>query len=169
MLIVRRNHVLARMSVLASAPAVAMRRDAGYLPRRAGGSKLPPGIKQSVEPTDPNKPPDKDRDLFDFYRWHFQRVTTADPDEMLKLVMLAERDLWTFGHTGQSTAERHAARNRSILSSKYRGQPPALVAALEDCASSHVQKLRKANGLNPSTGLPEERHATPSARMPVAA
>lgn len=155
MLIARRNHVLARMSVLASVSAKAMRRDAGYLPRKAGGSKLPPGLKMSVEPTDPDRPPDKDRDLFDFYVWHFKRVT--DADELLKVVMLAERDLWGFQHTGETTAEVHRARNRSILSSKYQDVPPEVVAAIERCSNAHVRKQRSLNGLDPLTARPVER------------
>jgi len=141
------------MAVLSGAPAgTAMQgrdRTPARLVKEPGKSKLPPGIRLDIEPTDPTKPPDRDHSLHDFYRWHFQRA--RDYTELWKLVQLAERDLWDYAHTGQSTADRDSGRNRSILSSKYKGQPPAIVAALERCTSAHVQKLRKANGLHPTT------------------
>lgn len=141
------------MIVLSGAPAgTAMQgkdRAPVRLHKEPGKSKLPPGIRLDVLPTDPTKPPDRDRSLHDFYRWHFARVKNFT--ELWKLVQLAERDLWDYAHTGETTKEKHAGRNRSILSSKYKDQPPAVVAALEDCTSAHVQKLRKANGLDPTT------------------
>jgi hypothetical protein len=73
----------------------------------------------------------------------------------VKLVMLAERDLDRRLRTGESTVELHRGRNRSILSAKYVDQPPAVVAAIEECTSKHVQTWRRANGLHPQTGRHE--------------
>lgn len=147
MLKARRNLALNKMMALSGASANPLTR-----PRITSGkaeSQIPAGV--SLKPTN-GGPPDRDRSLYDFYRWHFERVD--DVEELSKLVQLAERDLHDYTHTGESTAERHRARNRSILSSKYRGQSPEVVAAIEKCGHAHVRKLRKENGLDPLTAVP---------------
>lgn len=150
LLVTRRDAALNRMRVLSEANASGA---LSPLPGgRKGGSGPPPGvnldrIRSQVEC------PDKDRSLFDFYAWHFTRC--KDAVELAKLCFLAERDLDTRSRTGVSTEDLHRARNRSILSSKYRAQPPSVVAACEGCSEPHVRVWRKQNGLNATTGMPE--------------
>lgn len=152
LLVARRDRALARMSTISEAPGSRpLNRERMQAPS-GGGSKPPPGVNfdriRSVKEC-----PDKDRSLRDFWAWQFAHAKHLD--DLPVLCALAERDLESRAHTGMSTAERHRARNRSILASRYYDQPPEVVAAFEDCTEKHVRVRRRANGMNPKTGRPE--------------
>lgn len=152
LLVARRDNALNRLRVISEARASgAMKPDRGG--RSAGTTSSPPPGVNLDRIRSQQECPDKDRSLFEFYAWHFTRCKSAD--ELVKLCFLAERDAEERTRTGVPTAERHRARNRSILSSKYRGQPPSVVAACERCTEAHVRIHRKANGLNATTAAPE--------------
>lgn len=154
LLIARRDNALNRLRVISEARASgAMKPDRGG--RSAGTTSRPPPGVNLDRIRSQQECPDKDRSLFEFYAWHFTRC--CDADELVKLCFLAERDAEERTRTGVPTAERHRARNRSILSTRYVDQKPEVVAACEDCTEAHVRKHRRANGLNPKTG----RHERP--------
>lgn len=145
---IRRDRALNALRVLSEANASgAMRPDRGG---RVTGTRSspPPGVNLD-RILSQRECPDKDRSLFEFYAWQFARC--ADPVDLVKLCFLAERDLERRQRTGEPTADRHRARNRSILSSKYKGVPPVVVAAIEECTDTHVRNHRRANGLHPLT------------------
>jgi len=66
----------------------------------------------SEAPSDPNRPPPKDRSLYDWYRWQFERADLDDVDHVNKLLFLAERDFNARSRQGPTVptlAERRVA------------------------------------------------------------
>lgn len=107
------DDVLARLSVLSEASASTLE------PRTSGGksdSKAPSGVseKRRIVATDPNRPPPKERSLFDWYSWMFAHTDPEDHEKRLKLWLQAERDyysrtLCSSGHFTPRLAERRSA------------------------------------------------------------
>jgi hypothetical protein len=99
--------VLARLSTLSEANA------SNFEPRTSHGkssSKVPAGVSEA--PSDPNRPPPKDRSLYDWYRWQFERADLDDVDHVKKLLFLAERDFNARSRQGPTVptlAERRVA------------------------------------------------------------
>lgn len=66
---------------------------------------------------------------------------------------------------GRVAAKDARARDRRITSAKvYRGRRPEFVAYVEGCTVETVERVRRAKGLDPATGLkpkPAERPITP--------
>jgi hypothetical protein len=149
-LIVRRDRALARMAVISEANA-----SRAFTPDRGGrphsGSAPPPGVNLERVRSQAECP-DKDASLYHFYVWQFAR---AKPEDLATLCFLAERDTDERLGAGVTQTNLSRARSRSILSSKYRGQPAEVVAAVERCSVMHVRRHRKANGMNPNTGVME--------------
>lgn len=83
--------VLAKLSMLSEVSA------AGLEPHTSQGkssSKVPSGVGDEVQRSDPDRPPPKERSLFDWYVWKFQRHQD-DPKRLISLLLLAERDYLT--------------------------------------------------------------------------
>jgi hypothetical protein len=103
--------VLARLSTLSEASASTLE------PRTSHGkssSKAPPGVpeKRAITATDPDLPPPKERSLYDWYRWQFERADLADVEQVNKLLFLAERDFNARSRQGPTVptlAERRVA------------------------------------------------------------
>jgi hypothetical protein len=55
----------------------------------SGESAIPAGVRLDL---DPNRPPPKERSLYDWYRWMFDHVDPDDVDRLNSLLFLAERD-----------------------------------------------------------------------------
>ena len=71
-----------------------------------------------------------------------------------QLLQVAERDL-RMAQTGATRSPRRvdAARDARIVSYRlHGGNPPEWVAFVEDVSASHVEKVRKREGLDPRTG-----------------
>lgn len=101
--------VLARLSTLSEASA------SNLEPRTSHGkssSKAPAGVSRRIDPTDPNRPPSKERSLFDWYVWKFAHTAPDNYDELLTLWLMAERDFHARSRQGPTTptlAERRAS------------------------------------------------------------
>jgi hypothetical protein len=101
--------VLGRLSTLSEANA------SNLEPRTSHGkasSKVPAGVPDRVTPTDPHRPPPKERSLYDWYRWQFARVDPGDVDQINKLLFFAERDFNARSRQGPTVptlAERRVA------------------------------------------------------------
>lgn len=103
--------VLARLSTLSEANA------SNLEPRTSHGkssSRAPAGVSSRIAPTDPDRPPPKERSLFDWYSWMFDHTDPGDVDRLLKLWLQAERDyysrtLCSGGHFTPRLAERRSA------------------------------------------------------------
>lgn len=101
--------VLARLSTLSEAGASSLE------PRTSHGkssSKVPGGVRSTIAPPDPDRPPPKERSLYDWYRWQFDRVDLDDVDHVNKLLFLAERDFNARSRQGPTVptlAERRVA------------------------------------------------------------
>ena len=108
--------VLARLSTLSEAKA------SNLEPRTSHGasdSRAPAGVaeRRRIQPTDPDRPPPKERSLYDWYRWKFDHTDPEDQDQLLRLWLGAERDYHTrvlnFADDRRGSLEL-AQRRRSI-------------------------------------------------------
>lgn len=83
------REVLAKLSTLSEANA------SNLEPRTSGSKSLsrpPAGVssKRALAPTDPDRPPPKERSLYDWFCWKFQHADPADHEHLEKLVQLAD-------------------------------------------------------------------------------
>jgi hypothetical protein len=149
----RRRRILARMSVLASAPAARLSHSRRSPTKPT--SAPPPGTYDQDDLTVKRTgPPSKDRSLFDHYAYRF-REAGNDYWQTQRLCAQAEHDYacevcanvlpWN---------EDGPAKDARILSN-YEGQPPWVVATWEDCTPEHVVRLRRLSELDPATGSPD--------------
>lgn len=159
--------VLAKLSMLSEVSAASLE------PHTSGSateSSVPGGVSQgdAITPTDPDRPPPKERSLFDWYVWKFQRHAD-EPERLVSLLLLAERDYLSRRfhvarsielRSGQLTendvmdggkAERAAAER---VCEWYVGLSPLAVAIEENVTEAWVKKARRQNGRNPDDGRP---------------
>lgn len=131
-------------------------------------SSPPAGVseKARITPTDPDKPPPKDRSLYDWYVWQFAR-SVSEPQRLVGLLLLAEREYMErtvfearrIGlRKGELTdndikdggsAEREMARR---VIEWYEGRSALEVAVLEYASEAWVRKVRRLAGRNPEDG-----------------
>lgn len=104
--------VLARLSTLSEASA------SNLEPRTSGGksdSKPPAGVAQRITTTDPDRPPPKERSLFDWYSWMFAHTDPDDSERLLKLWLQAERDYFSRTLVGASKIKPRLAERRTAV------------------------------------------------------
>jgi hypothetical protein len=151
-LAVRRNQVLAALSVLSDA---ACSQWVGY---RDAKGKAKGNKSESKEPTSaggslyvqwretfdvdwPDVPDDPDQAALD---WCYDRA--------YRLVMQAEADLhWATGKLDTTTTGDPVARDKRIVKA-YEGRPAVEVAHLERCSTASVRAIRRQFGRDPLTG-----------------
>jgi hypothetical protein len=125
--------------------------------------QIPQGVR--IGRANPDRPPSKDRSLYDFYAWHFARART---DHQRRLFLfLAETDLDQRRHKPpeQMTAlgshlgrEVGDERDHRIIS-WYEGISALEVAVLESahagyCSEANVRKVRSERRRDQNTGHP---------------
>lgn len=157
--------LLARLSTLSDAPA------SNLDPKTSHGSsdgKVPSGIneKSRIRATNPNRPPPKERSLFDWYAWQFARAGD-DYDRLLSLYLLGEREYMerSFADanrislrkgelTENDVQDGGAAERESAVRivEWYEGLSAQEVAINERQSEAWVRKARLAHGRNPETG-----------------
>lgn len=173
--------VLARLSVLPEAPAggaiarvapedlprdARPERDRGFnrpSPKPHHESSIPSGV--SLRERDPNQPPPKERSLYDWYRWMFERHAT-EGGRLLSLYLLAEREylervdrdaceekaqkgsITAYSEEGYFVEGVHALR----VIEWYEGVHPRDVATAEGQTESWVRKIRRLHERNPEDG-----------------
>jgi hypothetical protein len=171
--------VLARLSTLSEAkasrqPERAVPSQVTGLKRGQMGQKQPTGHFESGIPAgvrldlDPDRPPPKERSLFDFYVWHFSRADPEDHDRLLNLWLLAERDYHAralhiprrvavrsgedaIGKLSGEAAEREAAKRVVEL---YEGRSAEEAAVFEYTTVQVIHKARKMHKRNLDDGRP---------------
>ncbi len=159
--------VLARLSTLSEAKA------SNLEPRTSHGasdSRAPAGVaeRRRLQPTDPDRPPPKERSLFDFYVWEFAHADPDDRAELFNLWLLAERDYHArvlhiprrvavrSGEDAKGTisgaeAEREAAKRVVEL---YEGRSAEEAAVFEYTTVGVIHKARKMHKRNTDDGRP---------------
>jgi hypothetical protein len=162
--------VLAQLATVSEAPA------SSFEPRTSHGSsssKVPPGTAAATPLTaaDPDRPPDKERSLHDWWHWRFTKAIVKGESEfqVYRLCLLAERDYVNRRYhiedsvrlrSGELTdndvqdggaAERSAAERVVDL---YEGMPAVEVAVHEYATEEWVKKARRQHGRDPQSGRP---------------
>lgn len=150
----RIQNVLAQMSKLSEVRAASIGKGRGGESDRVG----PQGTDQSLRPAKADRPPSKDRSLFDWYAFHFAKAT-ADAGRRV-LLWMAESDLKTrlYGATGGDVAPSGERRDERIVA-WYEGSHPLEAAMLEShhggyCSEQNVREVRRRARRNPETGAP---------------
>lgn len=105
-------------------------------------SSPPPGARPDLEP---GKPPPKDRSLYEWYSWHFDRALNDDRRRLL--CYLAERDYARVVHKppqprGKTGPEDERTGMKRIVE-WYEGVDALEVAVLEGINVHHVYKARR--------------------------
>jgi len=148
-LALRRNALLARMSVLADAPGRAGF-TATYLPQAKATSKAPPPVhsvyahwRDEFDVNWPAVPDDPDQDAIE---WCYERAE--------KLVEQAEADLdRELGRLRYEPEETGLVLSRRIVK-ECEGDSLIRVAARFQCTIRHVRWLRRLRDRDPQTGRP---------------
>jgi hypothetical protein len=149
----RRRRVLAKMQLLSESPGASIVVTHGLRTKKT--SKPPSGVRLNDEQRE--GAPDKNRSLFDHYRWRFAHAPSYDAQ--LLLCALAERDyLEAARGNRRPTAEDKLERDRRILR-EYEGVRALEAAVLERVSESHVQKLRRGELRDAKYGLAPESAA----------
>lgn len=162
--------VLAKLSTLSEVPAASV----DITQAKAAERDLPAGVSERQR--DPDRPPSKERSLYDYYAWVFARAHTDH--ERRTWLYLAETDLNVRQHRapfereeytthkdrgrviGQGLADQEGARNRRNrrILDWYEGLP-ALMAALAESAhgghvsEANVRQVRIRDRRDPETGI----------------
>lgn len=176
--------VLARLSTLTEAPAAGtlvstappatlpkeQRRESdckAKAPKRHHESGIPVGV--SLVDRDPDRPPSKDRSLFDYYAWQFARLDLeTQPLRAHLMILLANRDYTArlypdshrealrsgalLGDNAEGDIAEEAAIRRVVA--EYLGFSALEVAVLEYTTEEWVKKARRILKCDVDTGRP---------------
>lgn len=162
--------VLTDLATLSEAPA------SNFEPRTSHGSsssKVPNGVSErlNLHDLDRDRPPSKERSLYDWWTWRFAKAVTDGESEfdLYRLALIAERDyasrrfhspdrmalragqLDDRDATDGGAAERAAAQRVVDL---YEGVPAVEVAVHEYATEAWVKKARRQHGRQPQDGRP---------------
>jgi hypothetical protein len=180
----RIRDVLARLSTLSEAPAAGtlaavatpsslpkeQRAESdrkAKTPKRHHESSIPAGV--SLHAVDPDRPPSKERSLFDYYAWKFARLDLETEAHKARVtVLLAERD---HERRIQPNAHTKALRSGALLGDNaegkiaeevqirrviedYKGVPAIEVGIFEETTEEWVKKARRIMSCDVDTGHP---------------
>lgn len=153
--------VLARLSTLSEAPSGNLE---AHISRSAPEATIPTG---ATTRHDSFRPPPKERSLYDWYRWQFDRHADQ-PSRLLSLYLLAEREylLRTCREIAEEAAQRGSIAAYSedgalvesvrakLVIEWYEDVHPRDVATAEGATEAWVRKVRRQAKLNPDDGRP---------------
>jgi hypothetical protein len=155
----RIRDVLARLAILSEANA------SNFEPRTSHGaadSKLPAGVSGRIGPTDPDRPPSKERSLYDWYCFQFARAAPDDVDRINLLLFFAERDFNARSRQGP-TIPTLAERRVAVRSGAHLDQSDAAAPADTPSWPAPLPNQRQGNDESrpvvPNLGEAAEREA----------
>lgn len=155
----RVRQVLADLAALSEVPAAATTRSS-----RDADDALPRGVNPSLKANPTDRPPPRDRSLYDFYAWHFERAT-ADAHRRV-LLFMAEGDLkarrWKAPEGKLAlagAASEQGDKRDERIHSLYVGMHPLEAALLEShhggyCSEENVRAVRRRRRADEATGHP---------------
>lgn len=157
----RVRQVLADLAALSEMAAASIGRSTPTSDDERG---LPAGVNPSLKKHPGDRPPSKDRSLYDFYAWHFARATT---DALRRvLVFMAEGDLkarrWGAPEgklaLAGSSAQQGEKRDERIVTF-FAGTHPLEAALLEShhggyCSEENIRAVRRKARRDEETGQP---------------
>jgi hypothetical protein len=147
----RQRRILAKMEMLSDSPGASVVSTIGK--RSKPGTKAPPGVR--LTDARPGAP-DKDRSLYDHYRYRFEKATEY-PARLL-ICALAERDYLEHAQSSgggrrRAAREDKTERDQRILT-EYRGIPKLEAAVMERVSLRHIERLRVSVGhVDPELGV----------------
>lgn len=146
----RIGQILTKLQLLSEA-------DSASIVANDGGNKKPdssppPGARPDRAG---DRPPPKDRSLFEWYSWHFAQAT--DDNRRRLLCYLAERDYANYTHRkpqprGKTGPEDEREGMKRVVD-WYEGVDALEVAILEGITVQHVEKARRVHKRSAKTGL----------------
>lgn len=153
-------HVLAQLARLSEVSAAQV----GRATPSSDQARLPAGVRPSIVSSNPERPPSKDRSLYDYFSWHFSRAVT-DAQRRLFLY-LAETDLEQRTHSapahmtalGAHKEQETGVKRDARIIAWYEGVNALEVAVLESahagyCSEANVRRVRELDRRNPATGV----------------
>lgn len=157
----RVDQVLAQLATLSEVGAARIGRSSASSDEEHG---IPAGVSPNPRRREPDRPPPKDRSLYDFYRWHFGR---ARNDSLRRvLLFMAEGDLkarkWAIPEGKIALAgagsEQGEKRDERIIAF-FAGTHPLEAAMLEShhggyCSEENIRAVRRKARRDPETGHP---------------
>lgn len=153
--------VMARLELLSEGRAVPLER-AKHHGKYDTDHQAPPG---AVEDPHSDRPPPKDRSLFAWFMWHFERAhQRPDPQWRFEMLcLLAERDLQRHLHPApvkKTAGTLHRIGTTEEAEAKrviewYEGVASIEVAVIEECSQAWVEKVRERAGRRGADGRPK--------------
>lgn len=154
----RINQVLAKLARLSEVAAAKI----GRTSSDSDSEGIPAGVDKKLRAQDPDRPPPKDRSLYDYYAWQFARARTDSHRRVL--LFLAETDLdqrvkqypGKFAERTAKPDEIGKTRNKRIVD-WYEGIDSLEVAVLESahagyCSEENVKTVRRQDRRDERTG-----------------